>query len=401
MGTHIVSARRLVGLPDDASGPGWIEIDGDRIRDAGRGEPSRTPDVRLDDGIVAPGLVDAQINGAFSVDFADSDAGEVRRVAERMLSTGVTAMVPTFITAPIEQLVDQITTYDAARTASNDAGGATRLLPAHVEGPFLSPQRRGAHREAYLVDPTPERVAQLMGLAHAISYVTLAPEREGALRAIAGLVAAGIRVSVGHSDASDDQVRAAADAGATIVTHLYNAQSPLRHRAPGVVGAALTDQRLTLGLIVDGHHVEPTAVRVAFASAPGRVMLVTDAVASLGMPPGTYELGGERLEVLAGGPPLRADGTIAGASEPLDANLGHAVDFGVDLVAAIRAATRTPADALGVTDLGRIEPGARADLVLLGDDLRARTTWLGGSRVWSAGGTMHEGPEATVASGRF
>jgi N-acetylglucosamine-6-phosphate deacetylase len=119
------------------------------------------------------------------------------------------------------------------------------------------------------------------------------------------------------------------------------------------------------------------------------------------MPPGVYELGGDQLEVIAGSPPLRSDGTIAGADEPLDANIGHAVDFGIDLVDAIRAATRTPADALGLTELGRIEPGAQADLVLLGDDLRARRTWLGGSRVWSADGTMHEGSGATVASGRF
>jgi N-acetylglucosamine-6-phosphate deacetylase len=390
-----------VGLPDDESGQGWIEVDGDRISDTGRGAPPRTPDVVLTDGVLAPGLVDAQINGAFSVDFADADADEVRTVAQRMLSTGVTAMVPTFITATVEHLVEQVSRYDAARRASNTSGSATRLLPAHVEGPFLSPRRRGAHREALLVDPTPERIAPLIELGDAISYVTLAPERESALEAIKAFVAAGIRVAVGHSDATDDQVSLAADAGATLVTHLYNAQSPFHHRAPGVVGAALTDPRLTVGMIVDGHHVEPTAVRLAFSAAAGRIMLVTDAVAALGMPPGVYELGGDQLEVTAGQPAFRADGTIAGAAETLDADLGHATSFGIDLVDAIRAATRTPADALGLTDLGRIEPGARADLVLLGEDLRARTTWLGGSRVWSADDTMHEGPGATVASGTF
>ncbi len=137
--TTLVEARRLVGLPDDESGQGWIEVDGDRISDAGRGAPPRTPDVVLDDGILAPGLIDAQINGAFAVDFADADADEVRAVAERMLSTGVTAMVPTFITATVEQLVEQVTRYAAARQTSNTTGSATRLLPAHVEGPFLSP----------------------------------------------------------------------------------------------------------------------------------------------------------------------------------------------------------------------------------------------------------------------
>jgi N-acetylglucosamine-6-phosphate deacetylase len=391
MSDLVVSAQRLIGLPDDDSGPGWIVIEDERIADAGRGAPPRTPDIVLDDGILAPGLIDAQINGAFAVDFAEADAADVRRVAVQMLATGVTSMVPTFITAPIEDLVDQVIRYDAARRASNDLGGSTRLFPAHVEGPFLSPRRRGAHREWLLVDPTPERVAPLIALADAISYVTLAPEREGALRAIADLVAAGIRVSVGHSDASDLEVRAAADAGATLVTHLFNAQRPLHHRAPGVVGAALADPRLTLGLIADGHHVEPTAMLLSFGAAHGRVMLVTDAVAALGMPAGTYELGGEQIIVTDGAPPLRADGTIAGADEPLDANIGHVVDAGVDLVEAVRAATRTPADALGHSDVGRIEPGAYADLVLLGDDLRARATWLGGRQVWTADGTMHEG----------
>jgi len=399
--TTLVHAQRLVGLPDEESGEGWIEVDGDRISDVGRGAPSRTPEVVLDEGILAPGLIDAQINGAFSVDFADAGADQVREVAVRMLSTGVTAMVPTFITATVDQLVAQVTRYEAARRTSNADGRATRLLGAHVEGPFLSPRRRGAHREALLVDPTPGRIAPLLELRDAISYVTLAPEREGALEAIEAFVAAGIRVAVGHSDATDDQVRAAADAGATLVTHLYNAQSPFHHRAPGVVGAALTDLRLTVGMIVDGHHVEPAAVRLAFVAAAGRVMLVTDAVAALGMPPGVYELGGDQLEVIAGSPPLRADGTIAGADEPLDANLGHAVDSGITMVDAIRAATRTPADALGLADLGRLEPGARADLVLLGDDLRARTTWLGGARAWSADDTIHEGPDATVASGQL
>jgi N-acetylglucosamine-6-phosphate deacetylase len=395
----LVHAGHLVGLPDDESGPGWVELDGDRIAAAGRGEPSRAPDVELADGILAPGLVDAQINGAFEVDFADADAGQVRTVAERMLSTGVTAMVPTFITAPVDQLVEQVTRYDAARHDSNASGGATRLLPAHVEGPFLSPRRRGAHREELLIDPAPEAIAPLLDLGDALAYVTLAPERVGALEAIAAFVAQGIRVSVGHSDASEAQVWAAVEAGATLVTHLYNAQSPFHHRAPGVVGAALTDGRLTVGMIVDGHHVEPAAVRLAFTAAAGRIMLVTDAVAALGMPPGTYELGGDSFEVVPGSPPLRPDGTIAGAAEPLDANLGHAVDSGIDPVDAIRAATRTPADALGLTDLGRIEPGARADLVHLGDDLRARTTWLDGREVWSVGGTMQEAPDADLASG--
>jgi N-acetylglucosamine-6-phosphate deacetylase len=384
LSSTVFRARRVIGLPDDGSGPGWVQVNGDRIAGAGRGAPPRPADLELD-GVLAPGLIDAQINGAFAVDFAEAGTAEVRHTAEQMLSTGVTTMVPTFITSPVDELVAQVWRYDQARVASNRQGGATRLLPAHVEGPFLSPRRRGAHREEHLVDPTPEALAPLLAMADRISYVTLAPERAGAVQAIVDLIAAGVRVSIGHSDADDSAVRAAADAGASMVTHLYNAQRPLHHRDPGVVGAALTDPRLTLGLISDGYHVEPTAIRLAFSAAPGRVMLVTDAVAALGMPPGRSVLGGEEIVVSAGGPPLRADGTIAGADVPLDGCLGHALAAGVGLVDVVRAATRTPADALGCTDRGRLEPGALADLVLLDADThRARATWLGGHLAWSA-----------------
>ncbi len=395
MGETVIRARQVIGLPDDGTGPGWLQLRGDRIAGAGRGAPPRPADLELD-GLLVPGLIDAQINGAFAVDFAEAGTAEVRRTAELMLSTGVTTMVPTFITSPVDELVAQVWRYDQARLASNAQGRATRLLAAHGEGPFLSPRRRGAHREEHLIDPTPEALAPLLAMADRISYVTLAPERAGAVQAIVDLIAAGVRVSIGHSDADDTAVRAAADAGASMVTHLYNAQRPLHHRDPGVVGAALTDPRLTLGLISDGYHVEPTAIRLAVSAAPGRVMLVTDAVAALGMPPGRSMLGGEEIVVSAGSPPLRADGTIAGADVPLDGCLRHAMAAGVELVDVVRAATRTPADALGQPDRGRLEPGALADLVLLdADDLKARATWLGGELAWSAESPIDDSAVAT------
>jgi len=185
-------------------------------------------------------------------------------------------------------------------------------------------------------------------------------------------------VAVGHSDATDAQVRAAADAGATLVTHLYNAQRGLGHRDPGVVGAALADRRLTAGLIVDLHHVAPTAVEVAFAAAAGRIMLVTDAIAALGMPPGTYDLAGAPTTVRAGQPPIRPDGTIAGSALRLDEAVANTVRCGVDPATALLAATRVPADALGRPDLGRLAPGLPADLVWLDDRWRTRACWIDG-----------------------
>jgi N-acetylglucosamine-6-phosphate deacetylase len=257
----------------------------------------------------------------------------------------------------------------------------------HLEGPFLSPPQAGAHDRRHLCDPDPGLVDVLLraGEDGVLLYVTLAPERSGALGAIRRLRAGGVRVAVGHSDATHRVVTAAADAGATLVPHLYNAQSGLHHREPGVVGAALTDPRLTAGLIVDGAHVLPAAVAVALAAAPGRVMLVTDAVAAFGMAPGRYVLGGEEIVLVDGRPPRRADGTFAGAIGRLDDAIGRAAAVGVGLRTAVEAATRVPAAALGRPDLGRLAPGLTADLVWLAPQgphpLRARATWVAGRRV--------------------
>jgi N-acetylglucosamine-6-phosphate deacetylase len=210
--------------------------------------------------------------------------------------------------------------------------------------------------------------------------------------AIDRLTAAGVVVAVGHSDATACEVGRAADHGARMVTHLFNAQRPLHHREPGVVGAALADPRLTSGLIADLHHVSAQACVIAFAAAPGRIALVTDAAAGAGMPPGRYQLGGALVELppAAGAPPVRADGTLAGSSLRMDAAVANMVAAGIALADAVAAATRVPADVIGRPDLGRIAVGAAADLVWLDDDLRTRATWVGGERAYPRrdGGTV-------------
>lgn len=321
--TQLISCPRVLTGTDDL-GPGWVQVDGPLITQVGRGEPPRAADVRLDTGLLAPGLVDAQLNGAYGVDLAAADVAGWRRVATLLPQTGVTAFVPTFTTARLADLAASLRRYAAVRPEVDRLPGAARTL-----------------------------------------------------------VAAGVRVAVGHSDADDATVQAAAEAGASLVTHLFNAQRPVHHREPGVVGAALSDERLTSGLIVDGHHVAACAVRIAFAAAPGRIMLVNDAVAAFGMPPGDYVLGGEPFTVSAGSePPRRTDGTLAGAVGRLDEAIARAVDAGVPLQAAVEAATRVPADALGRSDLGRLAPGAAADLVWLAPSgrwpLRTRATWVAG-----------------------
>jgi N-acetylglucosamine-6-phosphate deacetylase len=220
-----------------------------------------------------------------------------------------------------------------------------------------------------------------------LRVMTLAPEVEGGLAAVAALVSAGVVASVGHSDATAAQVAAAADAGARMVTHLFNAQRPFHHRDPGVPGQALADPRLTSGLIADPSHVSLTACAIALAAAPGRICLVTDAAAPAGMPPGRYQLGGEPIEVRPGEgqAPRLADGTLAGSVLRMDQAVANTVAAGVGVAEAVAAATRVPADLIGRPDLGRLTPGAAADLAWLGDDLRARAAWVAGEQVYLAG----------------
>jgi len=383
MGITITAPRVLTGTADFA--PGWIQIDGPRVVAVGGGAPPSRPDVELTTGVLTPGLVDAQINGAFGVDFADATEEQWAHVSTALAATGVTTYVPTFITAPVSEIADALRRFAAVRPKVEALAGAAQPVGAHVEGPFISERRRGAHRLEMLTDPTAELLDDLIeaGRDGVLCYLTLAPERAGALDAVTRLVDAGVRVSVGHSDATEAVTHAAADRGATLVTHLYNAQRPLHHRDPGVTGAALVDERLTAGIIVDGHHVEAAAVRVAFACKPGKVMLVTDAVAALGMPEGTYVLGGQDFVVSKGEVPRRNDGTIAGAACRLDDAIALTVAAGVPLRTAVEAATRVPADAIGRPDLGRLARGAQADLVWLAPDgehpLRARAVWIGGT----------------------
>jgi len=372
--------------------PGWILFD-EFVREIGADDPparvraAATGVDTLADGVLSPGLVDIQINGAFGVDFAAATEDEWIRVARQMPSTGVTSFVPTLITAPVEELTGALEAYRVLRPRLDAVPGAARTLGLHIEGPFLAERRRGAHRAELLRDPQPQLIEVMVGAAAgALTYLTLAPERAGALDAIRQLTEAGVRVSLGHTDADHRTVRAAAAAGATLVTHLYNAQRPMRHRDPGTVGAALTDPRLTSGLIVDRHHVAPIAVQIAFRSAPGRIALVSDAVAAMGMPAGSYELAGEHLEVQPGRPPRRADGTIAGSALRMDEAIANAVlHCEVDLETAVNAATLVPAQAVGRGDLGVLTPGAPADLVWLGEDLTTRATWVGGQLAWTSG----------------
>ncbi len=366
----IVPAARI--LVDGHIRPGTIEITADRVvtlLDAPAGE-----------GTLTPGLVDIHSNGAFGIDFADADTEAYRHALAAFARHGTTAVQPTSITALIPDLLASLDRCGAAQRAFAREPVA-RILGAHLEGPFLSDARRGAHRPDWLADPTPDRVDPL--LAHpALTMMTIAPERPGALDAIRRLAARGVKVSLGHTDATAEQVLAGTNAGATLVTHLFNAMRPFHHRDPGVPGAALTDRRLTIGLIGDGCHAHPLACRLAFQAAPGRVALVSDSMLLAGLPPGTVRsFGGLAATLDPHGLARRADGIISGAGTLLDEGVRRMIAAGLDPALVLAAATRVPADAIGRPDLGRLASGAMADLVLWDDDWRPRRVWIGGVEV--------------------
>jgi N-acetylglucosamine-6-phosphate deacetylase len=367
----VVAAPQVLtpgGLVADAA----VSFDGGVVTEVG---PVSRADVELPEGILAPGLIDLQVNGYLGVDFAEASSEEWREAAGRLAATGVTAFLPTLVTAPLADLVDGLRVCRAAM-----GGEGPRILGMHVEGPFLAPERAGAHDASLFCDPTEPRLDALLEPG-TMALITLAPERSGSMAAIARLAEAGVLVSVGHSDATAEVVAEAASAGARKVTHLFNAQRGIHHREPGVAGQALADPRLGCGLILDGFHVADAVATIAFAAAGGRIALVTDAIAATGMPPGMYELGGEPVIVRPGKPPMRADGTLAGANLRLDDAVARAVEIGVPPAVAVSAASRVPADLLRRPDLGRLEAGAAADLVWLDDGFRARATWVGGRLV--------------------
>jgi N-acetylglucosamine-6-phosphate deacetylase len=384
----LITAPRVVTA--DAGGqifePGYVVTAGPRVTAVAPGPPPRAADVALATGMLLPGLVDLQVNGYYGEEFQTADADGWAKVVTSLPQTGTTALVPTFITAPLGVLGDALR---RAAALIPDLPVGARVLGVHVEGPFISPARKGAHNEAWITDPAPAAVDGLLEAGRgALRLVTLAPEREGAMAAITRLTEAGVLVSVGHTDATARQVAEAADHGARMVTHLFNAQRPLRHREPGVIGQALTDPRLTSGLIADLRHVAPEIIVMAFNAAPGRVFVVTDAAACAGMPAGGYLLGGEPIEMPPGDgePPVRADGTLAGSALRMDAAVANLVSAGVGLATAVAAATRIPADLIGRPDLGRIEAGAAADLAWLDDDLRTLATWIGGELAYCRAG---------------
>ena len=326
---------------------------------------------------LVPGFIDLQLNGAMGQDFT-TDPRSIWPVAEFLSRTGVTSFLPTIITSPLTAVA---TAQQAINQPPANFAGATPL-GLHVEGPFLHPDKKGAHNPAYLQRPTAEKVAN-WSPENGVRLVTLAPELDGALDVVKILTRRGVVVSAGHSTATFAQATAGFDAGIRYGTHLFNAMPPLHHREPGLAGALLADARATVGLIVDGEHVHPELVKLVWRLVGnGRLTLVTDAMAALGMPPGRYVLGD--YEVMVDGTTARLpSGTLAGSVLRMDTAVRNLITFtGCTLAEALPTVTRTPADLLGLPHKGRLAPHCDADLLLLTPDLQVHTTFIAGRIVY-------------------
>jgi N-acetylglucosamine-6-phosphate deacetylase len=360
-----------VVTPDAVVRPGAVVVDAGVIAEVrplpvGEVVPPRT---------LVPGFVDMQVNGHHDVDVAHAAGADWDRLDQHLLAQGVTTWCPTLVTAPLGTYPEALRRVAAA---SARAAGAPRpaMAGVHLEGPFLG-GAPGAHPRQWLraID-----LEWLTRLPESVSVVTLAPELDGAPEAIAALARRGVLVSLGHSTATYDQAVAATDAGARLVTHLFNAMAPLHHREPGLVGAALADERLAVSLIADLVHVHPAPLRVAFlAKGRGGVALVTDAVAWRAGQVG--ELG---ITVGADGAPRLADGTLAGSALTMDGAVRNCVDTcGIPLAAVIDAAATTPARLLGLADRGALVAGHRADVVALSPTLQVTAVWVEGHAAWT------------------
>ena len=373
----IHSARLVTGgrVSDDA----WVRSEGGSITAVGTGASWTPADTVIDaadlagpGAVLTPGFVDIHAHGGGGAAF-DEGVEAIRRARALHRAHGTTRQIVSLVTAPLEDLVRRVA--EIARLTRTDAG----ILGSHLEGPFLDPAHHGAHEPSLLRRPEPAALERLLEAGEGtVRQVTIAPELPGGLDAVRQTVAAGAAAAVGHTGADGEMARAAFDTGATILTHAFNAMPGIHHRAPGPVLAAAADRRVTLEGIADGVHLHEQVLKLLFDAAPGRVALVTDAMAAAGAPDGDYDLGAVAVRVQDGVARTRQTGAIAGSTLTQDQALRVSVAAGVPLSDAVLALTAAPAHAVGRGgDLGQLAPGFADDAVLLDAALRVRSVWAG------------------------
>nr|XP_012599131.1 N-acetylglucosamine-6-phosphate deacetylase [Microcebus murinus] len=358
-------------------------------------EERRVADEQRDCGgrILAPGFIDVQINGGFGVDFSQATedvASGIALVARRILSHGVTSFCPTLVTSPPEVYHKVLPQIPVTSGGPHGAG----VLGLHLEGPFISREKRGAHPEAHLrcfEANAFHDVLATYGPLDNVRIVTLAPELGRSHEVIRELTARGICVSLGHSVADLRAAEAAVQSGATFITHLFNAMLPFHHRDPGIVGLLTSDQLppgrgIFYGMIADGIHTNPAALRIAHRAHPQGLVLVTDAIPALGLGNGHHTLGQQEVEVDGLTAYVAGTTTLCGSIAPMDVCIRHFLQAtGCSVESALEAASLHPAQLLGLEKCkGTLDFGADADFVVLDDSLHVRATYISGELVWQA-----------------
>jgi N-acetylglucosamine-6-phosphate deacetylase len=393
----LLAGGRVV-TPGGVLNPGWIRLAGPVIDALGPGDAPQQATVDLRGQWVLPGFIDVHVHGGGGTSFTDGTQDDARQTAEFHRGRGTTTMLASLVTAPLAELEAR-----AAMLAELADDGIIAGL--HLEGPFLSPARRGAQDPRHMLVPGAAVFECLLAAARGhLKIITLAPELPGAARVIEAATQAGVTVAVGHTDATADVTMAAIDAGTTHATHLFNGMRPLHHREPGAVGALLDRDEVTCEVIADGVHLSDIAIRLAArVTSPGRLVLVSDAMAAAGMPDGRYRLGSIRVTVAGGvarilgdpaGPGHAGDqgragtaaeaGAIAGSTVTLAGVVRHAIAAGLPVPDVAAAASTTPARILGLSDrTGALCPGLAADLVVCDDDFRPRAVMRQGE--WRPG----------------
>lgn len=355
-------------LVDGAIVPGDVVVHDNSITRVGV-RPAGT------DGLAVPGLIDVQVNGFAGIDFTTASPEDYDAVARAMAATGVTSFQPTLISLPEASYVAALEQLAAASTDH------ARILGMHLEGPFLSPVRCGAHDPANMVDPDLALALRLID-AGPVTHMTIAPELPGALGLIELLVSRQVTVGVGHSDADSATAHAAFYRGARSATHLFNASRPWTHRDPGIAGAALTQPGIFVTAIVDGIHLAPEAVRLAAAAAGSRLVLMTDAIAAAGRPAGIYVVGDRTVHVADGACRL-ADGTLAGSVLTMDQAVRNLLELDFEVPQALAAATAAPAALVRRSELGTLRPGTPADVCVFDDTFNVVRTMVSGTETFA------------------
>lgn len=372
---------------------GWIFADGRFVRGGFSVENGRFahvledvpgPAEDLDGALVIPGLVDIHVHGCAGADFSDGDYAGLVRMARYLARRGVTSFAPASMTLPYDALDKAF--HAAARLRREGLADGARLMGIQMEGPFLSQEKRGSQNPAYLRLPDWDSFLRLYDAAEGLlRIVDVAPELPGAVE-FTRRASEKCRVSVAHTAAGYDQAAAVFDAGATHLTHLFNAMSGIHHRHPGPIGAASERENVTAELICDGIHVHPSAVRMAFRLFPGRICLISDALRCCGMADGSYSLGGQEI-LLSGGVARLTGGAIAGSAADLYQCMRRAVSFGIPREQAVWAATALPARVIGrESETGAIADGRAADFVICGGELEPEAVYLGGKRLEQSAG---------------